>query len=79
MRGQLATEKLIQSSQRLADKTRGLHTSYYNTVSARMVATRIIDTQQIPVLTNNSELQDANGNFYVLDGYSQVGGSDIVP
>lgn len=42
------------------------------------VNARIPDISKLPVEENNTTLQDADGNFFFLAGYSSIDGPDII-
>jgi hypothetical protein len=46
--------------------------------SAEMVQ-RVGDYSKLPAAVNNTQLQDEDGNFYFMFGYSAIDGPDIIP
>lgn len=46
-------------------------------VSDRAASANIPDTSKLPVLENNTRLQNDDGEFYALFGYSAWDGPDI--
>lgn len=76
MRNRIAQQAARDAREAAQADSNGLYRSVFSPSSEADILHRVADISKLPVAVNTTELQDADGNFYFLLGYSQVGGPD---
>ena len=79
MRNRIAQQRQQEIFQSTADRAAGRERTMLLFSSEQEMNQRIADIGKLPVAQNDTSLQDADGNFYFLVGYSVIGGPDIIP
>jgi hypothetical protein len=77
MQSRIAQQLRREQFERMAERADGRMPSVISFSSDRAAAINIPDLAKVPVTENTTELQDADGNYYILFGYSQFGGPDV--
>lgn len=70
-------QSMVRESQRQSDARRGQYPSVLRFSGSSLSEALTPDVNQLPHIENEGTLQDADGNFLNLDGYSLPGGPDI--
>jgi hypothetical protein len=70
-------EQMRALSMRQNEKARGVPTGPQRFASHRQMDINIPVVSKLPVYPEDGPLQDGDGNFYLLDGYSDPDGPDI--
>lgn len=77
MRSRLAQDALQNNLERRGEKARGLGRSVIGLNAARATQIAIADVSKLPVAENTTLLQNADGLFLFLPGFSVPGGGDV--
>lgn len=81
MNSRKVSQKVMRHNERGEEARRGMGEGGIMRLGSLSVAEKqIVNFSRLPVTYNDgpdSELQDADGNFYFLEGYSMPGGPDI--
>lgn len=78
MRSEAARRIVEAALSRGMDRLRGYGSASRRLSGFRAVVLTIPDLLKLPVEYNADQLQDEDGNFYFLAGYSVVGGDDVL-
>lgn len=75
----LVQDRKVRDARRGIERLQGLRRSVLRLSGYRLESVLVPLSHLRPVDASSArELQDPNGNFYFLPGYSQVGGGDII-
>jgi hypothetical protein len=73
----IVQEKVHRDAGRASESLRGLPRSLSRLSSGRTIETQVANASALPCLSSSVAMQDADGNFLNLPGYSKAGGPDI--
>lgn len=62
-----------------AERAQGRLRSLAPMSAAAALSTSVADPSKLPSIEETTDLQDEDGNFFFLIGYSVVDGGDIIP
>jgi len=79
MRNRIAQQRQRDYFERASQTVNGQERTLLLFSSSAEVMQRIGNVGQLPVEENTTALQDEDGNFFFLFGYSEFGGGDIIP
>ena len=76
MPSRIVREKVRRDNQFMGEKQRGLPGTQMRLSSARVAETLVPHLSRLSCVTSNTQMQNADGTFKTLAGYSRVGGPD---
>lgn len=79
MKNRIAQQRLRDNIERAVDTVEGRERTILLFSASSEMKQRIGDIGKLPVAQNDTSLQDADGNFYFLVGYSAIDGPDVIP
>ena len=69
---------LRRAMERTSDRARGVLPAYVGLAAGRMAEIHIADVSKLPVQEGTINLVNGSGQDVFLNGYSQVGGPDVI-
>lgn len=78
MKNRIAQQVQRDVQERFNRQAEGLHSSLLAFTSQRSANLQISDLSKLPQVINDATLQDVDGLFYFMPGYSILDGPDIL-
>ncbi len=77
MRNAIVRAQQLRESMTAVERAQGLPPEVMRMGSSRAAQLQIADSTRLPVISDTVALQRADGAFYIIPGYSLVGGPDV--
>lgn len=78
MRLALSRARLFRAQAQIAEQSRGNIPAVFHFGAGRATDMTVENTSRLPVLFNNTSLQNSDGSLRFIFGYSELGGTDVL-